>query len=118
MEVFDDTYVPFEPSEYGTASRIAAAAAEQPPTAQGGFVVRFGLRGGETTYVPLIGLPENPTAFRLDARPSSTEWVTRFGGPLLVVALGLPLYLYLEGKKKEAKAKKEAEKRLAGGASA
>ena len=85
----------------------------QPPTAQGGFVVRFGLRGGETTYVPLIGLPENPTAFKLDARASSSEWFVRLGGPLLLGGAGLLLFVYLEGKKKEAKKKKEAEKEKA-----
>ena len=127
MEVFDETFVPSVPSELGTANRIAHAAAAQPPTARGGFVVRLGkgMRGGETKpsyeYVPLIGLPENPTAFKLDARASSTEWFVRLGGPLLLGGTGLLLFAYMEGKKRESKAKKEAEKekekaKLAGGA--
>ena len=47
------------PPELDSAFLLAAEAAKQPPTAQGGFVVRITSPVGCVTYAPLRGLPEN-----------------------------------------------------------
>ena len=47
------------PPELDCAFLLAAEAAKQPPTAQGGFVVRITSPVGCVTYAPLRGLPEN-----------------------------------------------------------
>jgi hypothetical protein len=99
MDVFDETFVPTVAPEVETAVLLAAEAAKQPPTTAGGFVVRLRLTGGKTAYAPLLGLPENRSSFRVDAKTSGFEWFVRFGGP---GAFAMIVILYLVGKKRDA----------------
>ena len=97
MEVFDSTFMPSVPEEVGTATRLALAAAEQPPTAAGGFVVGVREVSGEVEYVPLLGLCENSSTGGLDAKPGVMEWMARMW-PIPVTAGGVIAFAMLGGK--------------------